>query len=194
MFNKPIIISLLMASTLVTACAGNNIKQQDNNIDPQKTVKNKAVAQNNEVVLSDFPLESVTNSDIKADTAVNLETDIQPSKQPKIKIVNFKFDEFDLNDTDKAVIKQHAEFLKANPKYQLAINGHSDYRGPEIYNEKLSLRRANSVATLLISYGAPESQLIINSFGASKPVENYDNWFQNRRVEFEYSELYMVSK
>jgi peptidoglycan-associated lipoprotein len=199
MFNKTITLSTLLVATLITACAGNNIKQHEESNDKQKSVKNIEVIKNSDMVLSDFPVEAtkdISTSELalkSGDTNIDNNSELL-LKKPKIKIVNFNFDKFDLSDTNKSLIKQHAEFLKANPSYVLSVNGHSDYRGPEVYNEKLSLRRANSVAKLLVSFGAPESQLIINSFGASQPVEDFDNWFQNRRVEFEYSELYMVSK
>ncbi len=184
MFNKPTTMAVLLTSIFVTACASNNIKQPEKNSDKQKS----------EVVLSDFPVESDTEVTSKPDVAQLHEDTKSVSKSPKIKIVNFNFDKIELSEENKILLKQHAEFLKSHPGYVLSVNGHSDYRGPELYNEKLSLRRANSVATLLMSFGAPESQLIINSFGASQPIEDYDNWFQNRRVELEYSELYMVSK
>jgi len=188
---KTTTLSILAASLIVTACVGNNIKQEEIKIDTQKTVKKTEITKNSEIVLSDFPIETTTvESTIKSNS-----TDAQlKSGQPISNIVNFNFDKFKISDVGKSLIQQHAEYLIKNPSYVLTVNGHSDYRGPEIYNEKLSLRRANSVASLLISFGAPESQIIVNSFGASQPIENYDNWYQNRRVEFEYSELYMVSK
>ncbi len=180
-------MSILITSILMTACAGNNIKQQENPTGQPKPSNNIEVSHHSEITLSDFPVESATTSETTTDKE-------SKSNQPKIKVVNFTFDKFEITGDNKNLLKQHAEFLIANPSYVLSVNGHSDYRGPELYNEKLSLRRANTVASTLISYGAPESQLIINSFGSSKPVEDYDNWFQNRRVELEYSELYMVSK
>ncbi len=180
----------------MTACAGNNIKQQENPTEQPKPNKTIEVSNNSEIILSDFPVEPTTEPSMTSDVETSITaTDKEPkSNQPKIKIVNFTFDKFEITGDNKDLLKQHAEFLIANPSYVLSVNGHTDYRGPELYNEKLSLRRANTVASVLISYGAPESQLIINSFGSSKPVENDDNWFQNRRVELEYSELYMVSK
>jgi len=186
---KKTTLSILMASMLVTACAGNNIKQKENNTEKQKSAKSIEITKYSEIVLSDFPVEQTQVESISNNTPGSLH-----SKQPLIKVVNFKFDAFELTNSNMVLIKQHAKFLISNPEYVLSINGHSDYRGPEVYNEKLSLRRANTVAALLKTYGAPDSQIIINSFGASQPVEDYDNWFQNRRVEFEYSELYIVSK
>ncbi|MFV1984442.1 MAG: OmpA family protein [Thiohalomonadales bacterium] len=199
MFKNTSTLGLLIASLIFTACAGNDIKQEEMKIEKNKSASNLEVTKDSNVALSDFSDElSINESDIKSNLTKELNDtqnkDTLISKQPTIKVVNFNFDKFKISDKNQTIIKQHAEFLVANPTYVLSINGHSDYRGPQIYNEKLSLRRANSVATLLMSYGAPESQLIINSYGSSKPVENYDNWYQNRRVEFEYSELYMVSK
>lgn len=198
MFNKKI-LSILIASIVVTACAGNNVKLQESPAkQQQETSKNLEVTTHSEIVLSDFPTQEVaTESTIKLDTESTNQATVDKaisSTGPKIKVVNFTFDKFEITEENKVLLKQHAEYLTDNPSYVLTVNGHSDYRGPEVYNEKLSLRRANSVASILISYGASESQLIINSFGSSKPVEDYDNWFQNRRVELEYSELYMVSK
>jgi len=197
MLNKTTTLSsILIASIFVTACAGNNIKQQEMETESQKSAKKTEMTEvsnitdNSEIILSDFPVEiAKTDSDIKP-----IVTETSNSREPNIRLINFKFNKFEISDSSKLLVKEHAEFLVSNPNYVLTVNGHSDYRGPEIYNEKLSLRRANTIASLLISYGASESQIVVNSFGASQPVEDFDNWHQNRRVEFEYSELYMVSK
>ena len=51
---------------------------------------------------------------------------------------------------------------------------------------KLSKKRAKQIADLLIEYGAPESQMKVNGYGASFPQTDESNWDENRRVELEY--------
>ena len=106
--------------------------------------------------------------------------------EPDLHIVNFASDTSDVDNTYLAELEQHALFLKANPNLALNISGHADSRGSHSYNEKLSLKRAQEIYKILISDGAPESQLIVDSFGDTSPLNNKDNYSENRRVELEY--------
>ena len=106
--------------------------------------------------------------------------------EPDLHIVNFASDTSEVDNTYLAELEQHALFLKANPNLALNISGHADSRGSHSYNEKLSLKRAQEIYKILISDGAPESQLIVDSFGDTSPLHNKDNYSENRRVELEY--------
>ncbi len=99
-------------------------------------------------------------------------------------------------DTGKATIKpesfpildQVAEFLKANPKAYVEIQGHTDSVGSDSYNMELSQRRAESVRSYLITrHGIDPSRLIARGYGETMPIApntSREGRAQNRRVEF----------
>lgn len=88
----------------------------------------------------------------------------------------------------KPILDQMSELLINNPwMTKVEIQGHTDDRGNDAYNQDLSQRRAASVAKFLIAVGVAESRLIYVGYGENKPVKSNDSnagRSANRRVEF----------
>lgn len=84
-------------------------------------------------------------------------------------------------------IKKFADVIKANPGIVVAIEGHTDNIGTKEYNQKLSLKRAESVRnTLVTRFGVPAASLTAKGFGLSRPIatnKTADGRKKNRRVE-----------
>ena len=95
---------------------------------------------------------------------------------------------FDFNESNiKAVeLPKFAHFIqqvKENPYVRIEVNGHTDTVGSDIYNQKLSERRALAVEDYLFSQGVPHDQLlVVKGFGKSEPLDPNDP-AKNRRVE-----------
>jgi len=104
-----------------------------------------------------------------------------------------------LFDTGQATLKPGANlalnrlatFLSANPQTKIIIEGHTDSRGSDEYNEVLSERRARAVATELMSRGLAADQLQTLGRGKGYPVASNDTpegRQRNRRVEIVFSD------
>jgi outer membrane protein OmpA-like peptidoglycan-associated protein len=104
-----------------------------------------------------------------------------------------------LFDTAKVTLKPGADlainrlatYLRSNSQTKVLIEGHTDSRGSDEYNEVLSQRRANAVATALESRGIPADQVQIVGRGKGYPVASNDTpegRQQNRRVEIVFSD------
>jgi len=135
-----------------------------------------------------------TNADVLvegANSSLALMNDIEI--QPEYLVFNFDSDSVTVHGYDHYFLKQHAGYLKSNPDLILKIRGHTDSRGSRIYNEELSKRRAGKVKTLLIAFGAPESQIQMKGLGENQPVDNESKMQENRRVELSYIDSTMVS-
>jgi outer membrane protein OmpA-like peptidoglycan-associated protein len=78
--------------------------------------------------------------------------------------------------------------LNVNPEIKhLAIEGHTDNRGSDELNEKLSNDRAHSVMKYLIDKGIDAGRLSAAGFGPKRPIADNntaDGRQKNRRVEF----------
>lgn len=107
---------------------------------------------------------------------------------PQQMIIYFGFNQDEITAVDRAIVKQHAEYLLAHPEFTLLITGHADNRGPKAYNERLSEARARKVEQLLEADGVPKQQLRITAMGATSPMVDPANYQQNRRVEFIYQD------
>jgi outer membrane protein OmpA-like peptidoglycan-associated protein len=99
-----------------------------------------------------------------------------------------------LFDTNGAELKSGAEltigrladYLANNPERRLLIEGHTDSRGTDDYNEKLSTQRAESVVRALVERGTARDRLQAEGLGEDFPVATNDTaagMQQNRRVE-----------
>jgi len=70
---------------------------------------------------------------------------------------------------------------------RIRIEGHTDSRGGEDYNLRLSQDRAASVRAYLIDRGVAPKRLHSVGFGETRPLdprEIEEAWSQNRRVDF----------
>ena len=77
--------------------------------------------------------------------------------------------------------------LKANPDLRVRVDGHTDSRGTDAYNQQLSQRRAAAVRQFFIEEGIDGKRLESKGFGESQPAapnDSPENMRLNRRVEF----------
>ena len=83
-------------------------------------------------------------------------------------------------------IDKLAEFLRAYPKRNVVIEGHTDNLGNEDFNVKLSQQRADAVRDLLTARGISPQRIRTKGYGPKFPVVDNDSAAgrqQNRRVE-----------
>lgn len=130
---------------------------------------------------------------IATDTDNTMAVKFSPLKQPRLDIINFASGETDIDMSYLMTLQQHAQFLSQHPGLILTVSGHSDSIGSEQTNQRLSEERALNVYNILLSYGAPEAQLVFDSFGETSPLNDIDNHQENRRVELEYSDEMLLS-
>ena len=79
-----------------------------------------------------------------------------------------------------------AGYMRANPGVQVRIDGHTDSRASDAYNQKLSEARAQSVDEALVNMGANPGRFRVEGHGESDPVATNATAAgrqQNRRVE-----------
>jgi OOP family OmpA-OmpF porin len=125
-----------------------------------------------------------------------------PAPEPEIKM----FEEFgtELFDTDSYKLAKGSEqyfdwligVMKKYPQANATVVGHTDSRGSEAYNQKLSENRAQAVANYLFTQGIEESRVTVIGAGETKPKASNDTVegrLENRRVEvtieeFEYQD------
>ncbi len=65
---------------------------------------------------------------------------------------------------------------------QVEVAGHTDQRGDDARNMRLSEERANSVVQALVAKGIPADRLLPKGYGETKPLGSDDT--ANRRIEF----------
>lgn len=101
--------------------------------------------------------------------------------------VLFGFDKTDLSDEAKSNLDKLVTVLNAYPDTNIELQGHTDSKGSESYNQTLSEKRASAVSAYITEKGIKADRISIKGFGETVP--KYDNETeegraQNRRVEF----------
>jgi outer membrane protein OmpA-like peptidoglycan-associated protein len=102
--------------------------------------------------------------------------------------VAFRFDSAELTDLGQGQVYLAAQRLKDKTDVTIVVEGHTDNVGTDEYNQKLGLRRAETIINELTRLGIDTSKMTMTSSGESKPLVNQDNaWAHalNRRVEFQ---------
>jgi outer membrane protein OmpA-like peptidoglycan-associated protein len=92
--------------------------------------------------------------------------------------------------TDPMRIDRVVSVLKEHPEMHALVEGHTDSRGSDMANEKLSKERADAVKQALVARGIEESRIDANGIGESRPIadnETAEGREQNRRVEIIFS-------
>ncbi|UVI35647.1 OmpA family protein [Brevibacterium spongiae] len=116
------------------------------------------------------------------DTVVTLDTDIL-----------FDFDSSELSDEAKKKIEELAEDLPTDS--EITVGGHTDSKGEDDYNKKLSEDRAKAVSEVLTS-AKSGLDVTAKGFGESDPVasneksgkDDPEGRAKNRRVEIRYED------
>jgi len=107
--------------------------------------------------------------------------------------VLFDFDKADILPKAQAALKQAAGLIRDKAKGAVRVEGHTDSKGSDPHNQKLSERRATAVKTWFIEKeGLRGTEFSIQGFGAKRPVaankkpdgsDDPDGRQKNRRVE-----------
>ncbi|MDR2928004.1 MAG: OmpA family protein [Cytophagaceae bacterium] len=83
--------------------------------------------------------------------------------------VFFDFDKSTITNYSHRTIANLARFMKDNPEVRMLVQGYCDDRGSYEYNEKLSIRRCNSVKDVLVKdYGIDASRFDISAHGKAE--------------------------
>ena len=188
------ISALMIGSTLLMGCAGNNPKTMASVSPESQTEATLPVEQNQPKLEAITQVPEPVHETAEVATITYPDIDIEATPQPEQLSFQFGFDKSDLGDEDKAIIKQHAKYLLENPEVMVKVVGHTDRYGPKAYNEYLSKKRAEAVTSILLAEGVMESQIEIKAMADEKPLKTAQHASDNRRVELEFEQMNLVSK
>jgi len=104
-----------------------------------------------------------------------------------LKNIFFDFDKAVLRPESTNELERLTKLLDDVPSLKIEISGHTDSKGSDVYNQKLSQRRAKAVVDHLIGAGISQSRLEFRGAGEKEPVSTNDTdegRQENRRTEF----------
>lgn len=151
------------------------------------------------------PAEVEFSTNLKGDIDKNIQllmelyTDVEKEivvengkTQIKINPIYFDFDKWNIRPDAALELNNVVNIMKKYPDMAIEIGAHTDARGSDEYNLKLSHKRAKSVMDYLISQGISENRLKSEGFGESQPLNHCTHpkmctraqYSINRRCEF----------
>lgn len=111
-----------------------------------------------------------------------------------IKNIYYEFDKSNLTmEAKRTISRTLLVIMKEYPQIVVEIGSHTDSKGNDNYNLKLSQRRAESVVNFLIANGIQKERLRAKGYGETKPIapnenedgsDNPEGRAKNRRTEF----------
>lgn len=105
-----------------------------------------------------------------------------------LKNIFFDFDKATIRPESTPELGRLLDLLNEVPTLKIEISGHTDSKGADDYNKKLSERRAKSVTDYLVGKGIAATRLRSAGYGEEKPIATNDTdegRQLNRRTEFE---------
>lgn len=104
-----------------------------------------------------------------------------------LKNIFFDFDKATIRSESANELDRLIKLLTENPTLKIELGSHTDSKGSDEYNQKLSQARSQSVVTYLIGKGISTDRLVAKGYGESVPVASNDTEIgrqENRRTEF----------
>ena len=152
--------------------------QERKQAEQQKAIdQQRADIAKNQALIEELKKRNIEARETNRGVAVNL-----PS-------VNFQFDSADLTPDGRDRVNQIASILNRQaPNRRIAVEGYAsrESAAQEAYNQRLSERRAETVADALTRDGVQSSQISSRGLGTRSPIasnETEEGRGQNRRVE-----------
>ena len=86
-----------------------------------------------------------------------------------IENIFYDFNKATLRPESKTALDQLVQLLNENPNVTIELSAHTDCRGSDAYNERLSQQRAESVVNYLIASGIAADRLTPRGYGEGSP-------------------------
>jgi outer membrane protein OmpA-like peptidoglycan-associated protein len=109
-----------------------------------------------------------------------------------LKDIFFEFDKSTILQQSYFELRSLISLLETYPNMRIEIRGHTDGKGSDSYNQRLSENRAKAVTDYLISKGISEKRLQYKGYGKTMPIDTNDTEegrANNRRVEFKITAM-----
>ena len=103
----------------------------------------------------------------------------------RLEHIYYELNKSNLTKESEAELDKLVQFMKDNEEIKIELSSHTDSRGSDEYNLKLSQRRAQSATDYLVSKGVQISRIKPVGYGESKPVNRCVNGIRCSAEEYQ---------
>ena len=117
--------------------------------------------------------------------------DKQDSEYIRLDLVLYNFDKYFLRPEGKVELDKLVKYMKSHPDLKVELSSHTDSRGSDKYNLKLSKQRAQSCVDYIVAQGISKKLITAKGYGETKLLNkckngvwcSVDDHQMNRRTE-----------
>ncbi|WP_299891678.1 OmpA family protein [uncultured Lacinutrix sp.] len=130
------------------------------------------------------------NKKLELDATKAVIEEVEDKKMIVVNNIYFDYNKWSIKQESLISLNSIARILAEYPEMKIEINAHTDNRGNDSYNMKLSKKRAASALSYLVSKGVNRERLISHGYGETQPLIDCktscddDEYQKNRRIEF----------
>ncbi len=131
-------------------------------------------------------------NDIKLPVTLTLNKIIK-NKAIEVKDIFYDYNKYDIRPDAAIRLDTLVMTLVDNPKISIELSSHTDSRGKDAYNLKLSQQRAESAVAYIVSKGVDKARITAKGYGETLPVvknaKTEEEFQRNRRTEFKVTRI-----
>ncbi|HWO26913.1 MAG TPA: OmpA family protein [Kofleriaceae bacterium] len=113
---------------------------------------------------------------------------VSDSETEILDLVSFKPGTAELEPSSAPILDSVVSTLQGNPNIlEVEVQSHTDERGDDDANLKLSEQRAQAVMKYLVDKGVEQSRLTAHGYGETQPIDRAQTpeaWAKNARIAF----------
>jgi OOP family OmpA-OmpF porin len=114
------------------------------------------------------------------------------NKEIRIENIYYDFDKWNIRPDAALELDKLVQILKENPTIWIVLGSHTDSRGDDAYNQRLSQNRADSAVEYIINRGIDKNRITAKGYGETRLLNRCSNGVKcsiaehqlNRRTEF----------
>jgi peptidoglycan-associated lipoprotein len=111
----------------------------------------------------------------------------------EVKDIFYDYDKFNIRADAAVRLDTLVQTLQDNPKINIELSSHTDQRGKDAYNLKLSQQRAEAAVAYIVSKGVDKRRITARGYGETRPIvknaKTEAEYQRNRRTEFKVTRI-----
>ncbi|SFQ31479.1 OmpA family protein [Hymenobacter arizonensis] len=111
----------------------------------------------------------------------------------EVKDIFYDYDKFNIRSDAAIRLDTLVQTLVDNPKISIELSSHTDQRGKDAYNLKLSQQRAQAAVDYIVSKGIDKARITAKGYGETRPIiaapKSEEEYQRNRRTEFKVTRV-----
>ncbi len=115
------------------------------------------------------------------------------AKAIEVKDILYDYNKYNIRPDAATHLDTLVQTLVDNPKISIELSSHTDQRGKDAYNLKLSQQRAQAAVDYIVSKGIDKARITAKGYGETRPVvtkpKTEAEYQRNRRTEFKVTRV-----